>query len=153
MTTQKITNEKLAAQLKGKYWAKNGYERIYLSSYGYNTRKMSTKTYVECEDGTFTVKCFIDCPSQPWAWRKSQQDKIIKSINEKMEMILSNDIYYLANENGEPIELIGESVALSDLTDIFATEEAAKKAAETEKLDNVVVKKMSKKDYNKAIKK
>ena len=79
MKTQ-ITLESLAQALNGKLWIKGDMKRIYLDR-GYNTKKMSTKTYVyQREDGTFGISCYIDCPSQSFAWIKSQQEEIIDLI-------------------------------------------------------------------------
>lgn len=50
-----VTIETLAEKLEGKLWVKGDLKRIYLDS-GYNTKKMSTKTYVyQKENGTYVV--------------------------------------------------------------------------------------------------
>ena len=52
-----VTVEQLAERLEGKVWTKNGMTRIYLER-GYNTKKMTTKTYVFLrEDGIWGVSC------------------------------------------------------------------------------------------------
>jgi len=80
-----LSIELLAEKLGGKLWIKEDKKRIYLDC-GYNTKKMSTKTYVyHREDGTYGVSCYIDCPSQPFAWIKSQQEEIIKNVEEDIE--------------------------------------------------------------------
>jgi hypothetical protein len=85
MTTTAITLETLAAALNGKLWEKGDIRRIYIDR-GYNTKKMTTKTYVyQREDGSFGVSCYIECPSQPFAWIKSQQQDIIDSVMEEIE--------------------------------------------------------------------
>ena len=83
MTTG-ITLESLAAALNGKLWIKGDMKRIYLDR-GYNTKKMSTKTYVYEKDGQFHVSCFIECDSQPFAWIKSQQQNVIESVQADIE--------------------------------------------------------------------
>lgn len=83
----KITIEDLAVALNGKMWVKEDLKRIYLDE-GYNTKKMSTKTYVEIRNGEFVVRCFIDCPSQNDNWIDSQQDQIIESVGRKIEEII-----------------------------------------------------------------
>ena len=81
---ENITIEILAEKLGGKLWIKEDKKRIYLDC-GYNTKKMSTKTYVyQREDGTFCVSCYIDCPSQPYAWIKSQQEEVVKGVEERI---------------------------------------------------------------------
>jgi hypothetical protein len=46
---------------------------------------MSTKTYIFEKDGDFIVSCYIECPSQPFAWIKSQQQEVIDSVNAEIE--------------------------------------------------------------------
>lgn len=82
-----ITIEQLAEKLKGKLWEKGDLKRIYLDR-GHNTKKMSTKTYVFEKDGEFQVSCYIECPSQPYQWIKSQQQEIIDSVNQDIETII-----------------------------------------------------------------
>lgn len=83
-----LTIEQLAEKLKGKLWVKGELKRIYLDE-GHNTRKMSTKTYVyQNEDGDFKVSCYIECPSQPYQWIKSQQEEIIDSVIKKIEELI-----------------------------------------------------------------
>lgn len=76
--------EKLAEKLNGKVWIKGDLKRIYLER-GHNTKKMSTKTWVEQQGDSYVVKCFVDCPSQPWQWCKSQQEEVIKSVENQIE--------------------------------------------------------------------
>lgn len=80
----KITIETLATALEGKLWIKGDMKRIYLDR-GYNTKKMSTKTYVYEQNGEFKVSCYIDCLSQPFAWIKSQQEEVISSVENSIE--------------------------------------------------------------------
>lgn len=82
-----ISLEQLAEKLNGKLWVKGDLKRIYLDR-GYNTKKMSTKTYVEEVDGEFVVKCFVDCPSQPYQWIKSQQEEVIENVEKDIENII-----------------------------------------------------------------
>lgn len=80
----KTTIEQLAEKLNGKVWVKGDLKRIYLDR-GFNTKKMSTKTYVYEQDGKFKVSCYIECPSQPFAWIKSQQQEVIDSLMEDIQ--------------------------------------------------------------------
>lgn len=87
MTT--ISIEQLAEKLNGKLWTKGELKRIYLDE-GYNTKKMTTKTYVyQNEAGEFKVSCHIDCPSQAWQWIKSQEDEIKTSVARTIENIIA----------------------------------------------------------------
>ncbi len=82
-----ITLQELATKLNGKFWSKEGKERVYIDR-GYNTKKMSTKTYVEIRNDEFVVRCFIDCPSQSDNWIESQQNEVIENVeNEILEII------------------------------------------------------------------
>lgn len=99
-----ITLEQLAEKLGGKLWIKGDMKRIYLDR-GYNTKKMTTKTYVfQKEDSSFGVSCFIDCPSQPFAWIKSQQEELINGVMEDIEAAIFEienpgvDYYEFKNE-------------------------------------------------------
>lgn len=82
-----ITLELLAEKLKGNLWTKGDLKRIYLNK-GYNTKKMSTKTWVEESNNGYVVKCYIDCPSQNYNWIKSQQDEVIESVEKQIESII-----------------------------------------------------------------
>ena len=82
-----ITLQELALKLNGKFWSNNGKERVYLDR-GYNTKKMSTKTYIEVRNDEFVVRCFIDCPSQNDNWIESQQDQIIENVENEISEII-----------------------------------------------------------------
>lgn len=83
-----ITFEQLAEKLNGKLWTKGDLKRIYLDE-GFNTKKMSTKTYVyERQDGFWGVSCRIECPSQNDNWISSQEDKIIAGVEKSIENII-----------------------------------------------------------------
>jgi hypothetical protein len=90
--TPKITIEDLAVKLNGNMWTKGDLKRIYLDR-GYNTKKMSTKTYVEeTSKGNFNVKCFVECPSQDYNWCKSQANQVIERLESEIEEILNPSI-------------------------------------------------------------
>lgn len=82
-----ITLQELATKLNGKLWSKDGKERIYIDR-GYNTKKMSTKTYVEVRNDEFVVRCFIDCPAQNDNWIESQQDEVIENVETEISEII-----------------------------------------------------------------
>lgn len=93
-----ISLEDLAEKLNGKLWEKGNMKRIYLNDYGYNTKKMSTKTYVYAkEDGTFGVSCKIECPSQPYSWIESQENNVIKSLSGTISEIIEEFGYEIEN--------------------------------------------------------
>ncbi len=92
-----VTIETLAEKLEGKLWVKGDLKRIYLDS-GYNTKKMSTKTYVyQKENGTYVVVCNTDCPSQNSNWIKSQENQIIESLNNSIENIIEEFGHEIVN--------------------------------------------------------
>lgn len=81
------TIEQLAEKLNKTVWVRGDLKRIYLNE-GFNTKKMSTKTYIYEKDGDFHVSCNIECPSQPWQWIKSQQDEVKESVYQNIEFAL-----------------------------------------------------------------
>lgn len=83
-----ITLETLAKELPGKLWEKDGIRRVYVDR-GYNTKKMTTKTYVyQKEDGTFDVSVYITCASQPMAWIKKEQESVRTNLLEEIQAII-----------------------------------------------------------------
>jgi microcompartment protein CcmL/EutN len=86
--TTKITTEELATKLNGKVWTKNEMTRIYLER-GFNTKKVSTKTYVDIKGDELIVKCFIECPSQDYNWIQSQAKQVIEQVESEIEEILN----------------------------------------------------------------
>lgn len=82
-----MTLQELATKLNGKFWSKDGKERVYLER-GYNTKKMSTSTYVELINGNLVVKCFVNCDSQTSSWCKSQADIVIENVEEEISEII-----------------------------------------------------------------
>lgn len=87
-----LSIELLAEKLGGKLWSKGEMKRIYLDE-GYNTKKMSTKTYVyQRQDGTFGVICNVDCPSQPHQWEESKEKEIEDRVYAQIEQaVWEND--------------------------------------------------------------
>lgn len=57
-------------------WEKGGKKRIYINQLGYNTKKMSTKVWLELSD-TVHAMCIIECPSQPQSWIDSQRNELL----------------------------------------------------------------------------
>ncbi len=101
-----ISIEQLAELLNGKLWTKNELKRIYLDA-GYNTKKMTTKTYVYEKNARFVVVCNIECPSQADQWINSQENEIIDSINERIAGIIEEHGY----EVEDPMEAIEAELA------------------------------------------
>lgn len=96
-TIKTISIELLAEKLNGKLWSKGDIKRIYLDE-GYNTKKMSTKTYVfERKDGTFGVSCVIDCPSQHDNWIEKEQSDIILSLESQIDNIIEEFGFEIEN--------------------------------------------------------
>lgn len=91
-----ISFEQLAEKLNGKLWIKGDLKRIYLDE-GYNTKKMSTKTFVEETEGGYVVKCFIECPSQGWNWIKSQQEEVIERVETQIDHIIKRSTLELVD--------------------------------------------------------
>lgn len=125
MKNKKLTIEQLSEKLNGSLWVKGEIKRIYLNDAGYNTKKMSTKTYVfQKDDGNFAVSCYIDCPSQSFQWIKSQQLEIISGIEKDIQAILSDTVYIMTDKNGNIVNYKGEIVSLDLSTHYFLENDA-----------------------------
>lgn len=111
---QKVTLQQLAEKLNGKYWEKGTIKRIYLDK-GYNTKKMTTKTFIWEDDGEFQVSCRISCNSQPYEWIKSQQDEIKERVVKEIENALATEVLLLQNKEGQFIDSFGEPCNLNNV--------------------------------------
>lgn len=122
-----MTLKELAEKLGGNYWEKGNLKRIYLDR-GYNTRKMTTKTFVwQNEDGRYLVSCKIECPSQDYNWINSQEQKVKEKVYEDIERALSDKVSVITNENGEYCDTNGDSVELNHYDiQYFHSEDRAK---------------------------
>jgi len=96
MKTQ-ITIEQLAEKIGRQVWEKGSLQRIYLNDTGWNTKKMSTKTFIfQDGNGEFQVSCTIDCPSQHDNWIESQEREVIDRISSYIEQA----VWEIENPNG-----------------------------------------------------
>lgn len=98
--------KELSEKLKeGQYWVKGSVERIYINSLGWNTKKMTTKTFIYLDEvGEFKVSCFIDCPSQPMTWINSQKNSIIDKVKIMLEEALSDKVFYKTNQQNNAVD-------------------------------------------------
>lgn len=129
-----MTLQELAEKLKGNYWEKGNLKRIYLDR-GYNTRKMSTKTFIwQNEEGRYLVSCKIDCPSQGGNWIDSQEQQVKDGVYEDIEKALSDKVFVITNKNGDYCDTNGDAVELNhhDIQYFYA-EYRAKNYIEKEK--------------------
>jgi len=119
-----IIIEQLAEQLGSTVWSKGDLKRIYLNSAGWNTKKMSTKTFIfQEENGNFKVSCRIECPSKGDSWISSQEQQVKESIYEKINSIISDEVFVVYDlDDNLPINEIGYS-------DIFYSMPAAEERA------------------------
>ncbi len=84
--------QELAEKISGKYWEKGDLRRVYVDA-GWNTKKMSTKTFIwQNESGEFVVSCKVDCPAQPWQWCKSQEDEIKEELKNRIDRLVNGEI-------------------------------------------------------------
>jgi hypothetical protein len=121
-----ITIEQLAEKINGKLWTKGEMKRIYVDA-GYNTKKMTTKTYIyQREDGTFGVSCYIDCPSQAWQWIKSQQEEVIEGVERQIANAISDTAYLMTNKEGVVVNSSNEPVALNYAEYFYNEDQAIK---------------------------
>lgn len=111
-----VTIEQLAEKLGKQVWVKGDLKRIYLNDAGWNTKKMSTKTFVYEKDGDFRVSVNIDCPSQPEQWIESQEREVRESV--------------LSNINHIVFGINNPGVDYDEYQEQQAAEKQAEKAAE-----------------------
>jgi hypothetical protein len=144
----RTTLEKLSEKLNGKYWEKGGLKRVYLTR-GHNTKKMSTKVYVEQINLEFVVKCFVECPSQDYNWCKSQADIVIKKVQQEIKEVLATEYFYVVNSKNEVINDCCEVEALEDLYvggGLYLSREEAKEFIDLEDIEATVLS-ISKDDF------
>ena len=92
MNTKNVTLEQLAERFNQTVWVKGDLKRIYLNDEGYNTKKISTKTFIFEKDGEFIVSCRIECPSQSYQWIQSQEEEVKENVYSKIENIIEKKI-------------------------------------------------------------
>ena len=86
--SQKVTLEVLADRLKGKLWEKGTMRRVYLNDRGFNTKKVTTKTFIwQDENGDFKVSCKIDS-TQTRQWEISQEEIVKEEVYDDIWAIL-----------------------------------------------------------------
>ena len=85
MHTKNVTLEQLSEIFNQTLWVKGDLKRIYLNDEGYNTKKMSTKTFIFEKDGEFIVSCRVECPNQPYQWIRSQEEEVKESVYSRIE--------------------------------------------------------------------
>jgi hypothetical protein len=126
MKTQNVTIEQLAEKFGTTVWTKGELKRIYLNDEGYNTKKMSTKTFIYEKDGEFKVSCKIECPSQPYQWISSQEDEVKESVYNRIEWFISETIYIRTDDNGNFVNADGFEKELGDIeqSDIILNKES-----------------------------
>lgn len=93
-----------------KPWEKNGKQRLYFNNIGYNTKKMSTKAWIEIQDGQAYAIVNIDCPSQPSQWISNQQDEAKAYMQRYVRYIRR---FYDFGQTSEPIEVIMNNATLA----------------------------------------
>lgn len=149
--TAKITIEELAVNLNGKMWTKGDLKRIYLDR-GYNTKKMSTKTYVEeTSEENFNVKCFVECDSQDYNWCESQANQVIESVDREIAEALATEYFYVVNEQTN--EVIDDCQTAKPLADLYVggglylSEGFAKNFIKREDIDGFKVMSISRSEY------
>lgn len=153
MTSTNITIEQLAEKLNGKLWVKGDLKRIYLDR-GYNTKKMSTKSYIFEKDGEFIAVCNIECPSQDWNWIKSQQQEVVEGINEDVQQAieeLTSENVYVISKDGEFVDyFLNKFEAGNELysSDVYYSEARAAKVIEENDLKGVEIKSFSKEEWS-----
>ncbi len=152
-TTPKITIEELAVKLNGKMWFKDDLKRIYLDR-GYNTKKMSTKTYVFEKDGQFIVVCKVECDNQPMQWCDSQEAQIIEGVEKEIEAALVTEYYLVINNDTAMfVDDCGTEKPMNDLygSDIYFSKRAAERFIENELNGNYSVQQISRVAFDRQV--
>ncbi len=136
MNTKSVTIEQLAERFNQTVWVKGDLKRIYLNDEGFNTKKMSTKTFIYEKDGEFIVSCHIECSSQPYQWIKSQEQEVKESVYSKIEDYIDRilDPSIDAKEAEEEARVSAEWEAGREERERKASE-AAREKAEQEKIE------------------
>ncbi|MAX80350.1 MAG: hypothetical protein CL843_09260 [Crocinitomicaceae bacterium] len=154
-----LSIQELADKMGGKYWEKYGKKRVYLEK-GFNTKKMSTNTYIEEVNGQYVVKCFIECENQPYEFIKSQQEIVIQGVEEDLEIALATDVYLIKDQStGLFVNSSPDTFDKLDIcTEVFYSEEKADTFLEDEVKDwnansgkDLIVVKMDKSEFEIAI--
>lgn len=151
--TPKITIEDLAVKLNGKMWTKGDLKRIYLDR-GYNTKKMSTKTYVFEKEGRFIVVCNVECDNQPTQWCDSQEAQVIEEVESEIETALVTDYYLvLNNDTAMFVDDCGTEKPMNDLYggDIYFFQKKAEKFIEKELNGNYSVQLISRESFDRQV--
>ena len=76
-----ITLEQLADALGAKVHES---QRIYIWSFGYNTKKTKCKAYIYEAHGEFRAACYIECPTQTKAWIHKEEEKVKARLMERV---------------------------------------------------------------------
>lgn len=149
MTTQ-ISIEQLAQKLNKQLWVKADLKRIYMNDAGYNTKKMSTKTFIwQDENGEFKVSCKIDCPSQPYQWIESQEEEVRQSILDKIDEALATEVFVIKVEKTGKYDCYNGTL---NYASVYYSEEKANRAAE-EAFSNCTVEKWNRSEFETEVEK
>jgi len=137
----KLTLQQIAEKLDANYWEAGNKKRVYLRK-GYNTKKMTTKTYIyEKEDGTFGISVYIDCPSQDYNWIKSQKEKIEKEVEQELGLLVQEEVFVIKS-NDNYIDCIGDEDTLEE-AEKFINEKFANEFIKEYDLENVEILKVN----------
>lgn len=115
-TIQQIASA-IGKTLNVKVWEKNGIARLYINNAGYNTKKMSTKAYIDLN--TFRVVVTIECNSQPSQWIASQESEVEQSL-----AMYARLARMIASKNNEvlPLEKQVENIEIAAHNEVLAEE-------------------------------
>lgn len=96
-----------------KAWEKGSKKRIYFNHIGHNSKKMSTKVWLELTDKV-TAICIIDCPSQPMSWIESQKKEVLDYAERYVRYARR---FFALNMATQPLEVIMHN-ALLDVEEV-----------------------------------
>lgn len=62
---------------RASYYDKAAQPRIYLNGYGWSTKKMRTKVWLQLNGDAIAAHCRVECDSQPREWTESQEAEVL----------------------------------------------------------------------------
>lgn len=101
---------KVTASTRYNAWEKGNKKRIYIKGAGYNTKKMSTKVWIELGGDRPVLQVRIECPSQPQEWIDSQESEIQGQFENTIRYCRR---YFNFESSGKSMEVVVNNAALS----------------------------------------
>jgi hypothetical protein len=82
-----VTLQQIADYFGATVWNNS---RVYLNHYGYKTNKAKATVYVYLDEaGAIQISCYVECPSQSFAWIKGQKASIVTRVEEALAEMMA----------------------------------------------------------------